>query len=70
MENRIIDPVRIGERLRLLRGVRSIAAVSKATGMSQARIGNYERGLRMPTDDAKVLLANYYGTSVQKIFFT
>lgn len=70
MENRIIDPVKIGERLRILRNGRSIAAVSKGTGLSQARIGNYERGLRMPTDDAKVLLANYYGTSVQKLFYS
>ncbi len=70
MENRIVDPVRIGDRLRALRGTRSIAVVSKATGLSQARIGNYEHGIRVPTDEAKVLLANFYCTSVQKIFFT
>ena len=69
MENRMIDPAKIGMRLRLLRGIRSRATVARETGMSQSRLGNYEHGVRVPTDDAKVLLANYYGTTVQEIFF-
>ena len=69
MENRMISPVKIGMRLRLLRGIRTRAEVSRDTGMSQARLGNYEHGIRVPTDEAKVLLANYYGVSVQDIFF-
>lgn len=69
MENRMITPAEIGERLRKLRGKRSIASVARATGLSHSRIWNYERGERVPTDDAKILLANFYGTSVQQIFF-
>lgn len=70
MENRMIDPAVIGMRLRILRGIRTRAQVEKETGMSQGRLGNYEHGYRIPTDDAKVLLANYYGVTVQELFFT
>lgn len=70
MENRMIDPIEIGKKLRLLRGIRTRAEVSRETGLSQARLGNYEHGQRVPTDDAKVLLANYYGMSVQNLFYT
>ena len=58
MENRIIDPIQIGKKLRLLRGIRSRAEVSRATGLSQARLGNYEHGYQIPTDEAKILQAN------------
>ena len=70
MENRIVDPVIVGNRLRGLRGSKKRAQVSRETGLSQARLGNYENGLRVPTDDAKILLANYYGVSVQDLFYT
>ena len=42
MENRMIDPVAVGKKLRLLRGIRTRAEVEKETGISQARLGNYE----------------------------
>ena len=69
MENRMISPAEIGKRLRLLRGIRTRAEVEKATGISQGRLGNYEHGTRVPNDDAKVILSNYYGISVQELFF-
>ena len=69
MENRIIDPVQLGKRLRVLRGIRTRAQVQKETGISQARLGNYEHGTRIPNDQAKVILSNYYGISVQNLFF-
>ena len=70
MKNQIMNAETIGDRLRLLRGDRTIAEVSKATGLSQSRIGNYERGVRLPNDSAKSLLANFYGVSIQKLFYT
>ena len=69
MENRMISPAEIGKRLRLLRGIRTRAEVEKATGISQGRLGNYEHGTRVPNDEAKVILSNYYGISVQELFF-
>ena len=70
MENRIIDPVTMGKRLRILRGIETRAKVSRDTGLSQSRLGNYEHGIRMPGDDTKALLANYYGVTVQELFYT
>lgn len=69
MENRMIDPVAVGKKLRLLRGIRTRAEVEKETGISQARLGNYEHGVRVPTDEAKVILSNFYGVTVQNLFF-
>jgi len=68
-KNKLIDPVTVGKRLRILRGIRTRAEVEKETGMPQTRLGNYEHGYRYPKDDAKVLLANYYGVTVQQLFF-
>lgn len=70
MENRTLDPVIIGERLRVLRGIRTQGVVSEGTGLSQARISNYEHGLRIPNDDAKIALANFFGVTVQDLFYT
>lgn len=70
MENRMIDPIQLGKKLRLVRGIRTRAQVSRETGLSQARLGNYEHGTRVPNDEAKILLANYYGMSVQELFYT
>lgn len=70
MENRMIDPVRLGKRLRLLRGIRTRAEIERETGISQGRLGNYEHGTRVPTDEAKVILSNFYGMSVQELFYT
>lgn len=70
MENRMIDPVALGKRLRVLRGIRTRAQVEKETGISQARLGNYEHGARVPNDQAKVVLSNYYGMTVQDLFYT
>ena len=69
MENRMIDPVEIGKRLRILRGIRTRVEIEKKTGISQARLGNYEHGKRIPNDEAKVILSNFYGVKVQDIFF-
>jgi len=70
MENRMITPAEIGKRLRLLRGIRTRKEVEKATGISQGRLGNYEHGSRVPNDEAKVILSNYYGITVQELFYT
>ena len=70
MKNEIIDPVKLGKRLRLLRGIKTRAEMSRETGLSQARIGNYEHGVRIPNDEAKAILANYFHTTVQKLFYT
>lgn len=59
-----------GKRLAALRGEKSQAEVAKAIGISTSTLGMYETERRMPRDSIKIALADYYGTTVQKIFFT
>ena len=63
------DRTVIGKRLRELRGSRSLAEVAKALEVSEVAVSLWERGERMPSDDRKVKIANYYKKSVNSIFF-
>lgn len=58
-----------GKRLVKLRGEKSQAEVAKALGIATSTLGMYETEQRMPRDSIKIALAEYYHTSVQKIFF-
>ena len=64
------NAVRIGQKLRALRGIRTRRGVAKELGISYSALCNYEIGLRIPTDAIKVRIAEYYGQSVQNIFFS
>lgn len=59
----------IGEKLRKLRGERSSSEVSEALGISRSALSMYENGNRIPRDEVKVAIANYYNVPVQDIFF-
>lgn len=59
----------IGKRLTELRGDRTQESVAEAMNISTSAIGMYERGERIPRDSVKIAIANYYGKSVQEIFF-
>ncbi len=59
----------IGSNLRKLRGDRPQKEVADAIGVSTMAISSYERGDRVPLDDIKIKLAEYYGKTVQEIFF-
>lgn len=61
--------VEIGKRLVALRGEKSQIEVAEAVGITQAALSMYERGERIPRDDVKIRLADYYKTSVTAIFF-
>lgn len=63
------DRTVIGKRLKELRGSRSLAEVAKALEVSEVAVSLWERGERMPSDDRKVKIANYYKRSVNSIFF-
>lgn len=58
-----------GKRLAALRGRKSQAEVAKSVGIATSTLGMYETEQRMPRDSIKIALADYYGTTVQKIFF-
>lgn len=59
----------MGKRLIKLRGKRKQSEVAAAVGITPAALANYEAGIRVPRDDVKAELANYYNTSIESIFF-
>lgn len=59
----------VAERLIEARGERTREAVAKAVGISLSAISMYECGARVPRDEIKVKLADYYHRSVQDLFF-
>ena len=60
----------IGEKLKMLRGKKSQKEVAKDLKITQSALGNYETDLRVPRDEVKIRIANYYGVSVEEIFFS
>lgn len=64
-----MDAKNIGCRLRKLRGTKTMERVANDICVSKSAIAMYERGERIPRDEVKQRLANYYGVPVQTIFF-
>lgn len=59
----------IGERLRSLRGDKTLNEVAEALGVSSMAVSLWENGKRMPSDEMKTKIAKYYGVTVTSIFF-
>lgn len=59
----------VAERLIKARGDKRREEVAKAVGISLSAIAMYENGERIPRDEIKIRLADYYQTTVQKLFF-
>ena len=65
----MLEAKEIGERLIKLRGSIPRDTVAKSIGISVSAISMYENGERIPRDAIKIKLADFYGKSVQEIFF-
>lgn len=65
----MIDKKEVGRKLKSLRGSHSKKEVAKAVHISVSALSMYELGERIPRDEVKVALADYYGTSVGALFF-
>lgn len=59
----------IAKRLVELRGDRTQAMVADAVGISTSALSMYEQGNRMPRDEIKMRLAEYYNTTIESIFY-
>ena len=59
----------VAERLVKARGDRRREDVAAAIGVSLSAISMYENGERVPRDETKVKIADYYGMTVQELFF-
>lgn len=72
MITRLLDNKRIGKNLKDLRArkKKTISDLSNETGLKESALRNYECGIRIPNYKAMFTLADYYGTTVDYIFFT
>lgn len=59
----------VAERLIQARGGKRRDEVASAVGISLSAISMYENGERIPRDEIKIRLAEYYGCTVQELFF-
>lgn len=64
-----INRVSIAERLKKLRGDRSVEEVALFLGVTSSAVLMYERGERVPKDTVKVKYSELTGISVQTLFF-
>ena len=64
-----MDAKAIGNRLKELRGNKSQSEVANALDISISALSMYENGERIPRDDVKIRISNYYKRPIHKIFF-
>ena len=65
-----MNPAKIGQTLRDLRGKRTIEEVADDIGISTSALTMYELGRRIPRDEIKKKLASYYRMPIEAIFYT
>lgn len=59
----------IGAKLRELRGDKTQEQVANAIGITKSAYAMYERDERIPRDEVKKKIANFYHTTVGILFF-
>ena len=59
----------MGRKLAVLRGNKTLEQVSRDLGISKSALAMYESGKRIPRDQVKVRISEYYNKSVPYIFF-
>lgn len=65
----MLDGLTIAKRLKDLRAGQSREQVARECKISLSALGMYEAGRRIPRDEVKVRLAQFYHKSVEEIFF-
>lgn len=58
-----------GQKLRALRGDRTQKSVARDLKITPSALSMYEKDNRVPRDEIKVRLANYYSQGVAALFF-
>lgn len=61
----------VGDTLRELRKAKgkTIATVAQELGITASALSNYENNIRVPRDNIKIAISDYYKKPIQKIFF-
>ena len=67
----MISPTIIGERLLNLLTEKNVSREEEAlaVGVSSSAVAMYETGRRIPRDTVKLRIAEYFGESIESIFF-
>lgn len=60
----------IGTKLKALRGKKSQKEAADGIGITKSALAMYERDERVPRDEIKIKIAEYYSESVQSLFFS
>lgn len=60
----------IGAKLKKARGDKTQQQVASDLGISVAAVCAYENNIRVPRDQLKLDIAEYYKTTVQELFFS
>lgn len=58
-----------GAKLKELRGKKTQQEAADGIGITKSALAMYERNERIPRDEVKVRIANYYGVSISSLFF-
>ena len=58
-----------GAILKKLRGEKTQEYIANKLGITKSAWAMYERNERVPRDEVKIKIADYFGRSVQEIFF-
>lgn len=58
-----------GEKLRELRGERTQEEMARELKITKSSLAMYERNERIPRDEVKIRIAEFFGKTVQEIFF-
>lgn len=66
-----ISGTRIGKAIKEMRMERGLTAegLAKELGTSTSAVNMYECGLRIPRDEIKIRIAEFFGKPVETIFF-
>lgn len=64
-----MDAKAIGRKLTELRGNRTQGEVARNVGISVSALAMYEKGERIPRDNIKIRLAEYFEKPIAVIFF-
>ena len=66
-----VKNVSVGTKLRALRAAKkkSQQQVADEVNITKSALAMYENDKRTPRDEVKVRIANYYGETVQSLFF-
>lgn len=65
-----MNKTKIGKKLLYLRGSKCRDDVAYDLGISVSTLAMYETGKRIPRDETKIKIANYYDVDIVELFYT